>query len=58
MRPSGVPGHVRLPGGVVLRADFERGRWVASRYTADYTLAEQHYGTRQDAVAWVDAWQH
>jgi hypothetical protein len=49
---------VRLPGGVVLRADFERGRWVASRYAADYTLAEQHYGTRQDAVAWVEAWQH
>jgi carotenoid cleavage dioxygenase-like enzyme len=42
--PHGT-GHIRTGDGGVVRVDFERGRWVATRYTARHVMTDQLYGS-------------
>jgi hypothetical protein len=46
--PHGT-GHIRTVEDGVMRVDFERGRWVATRSSARHVMPDQLYGS---ALMW------
>ena len=49
-------GHVRTIDGGVVRVDLERGRWVATRYSACHIVTEQLYGGDVEIHEQVARW--